>query len=37
MLDEYGVYDPTDYDLEEERAQARAEDRSNNTGENNHG
>lgn len=29
MLDDYGVYDPTDYDLEESRAQARAEQREN--------
>jgi len=29
MLDEYGVYDPTDYDQEEARATARQEAREN--------
>lgn len=27
MLDDYGVYDPTDYDLEDARADARAQQR----------
>jgi len=29
VLDEYGVYDPTDYDQEEARAHARQEAREN--------